>query len=97
MVAEGRPIKAIAAARRTTARGGRRRGRGALPQAGRGRVARASDGALRRLRLLHKAIVDREEQGETLSAGCCPAAWPRSCGASGGDIGETERARSSPC
>ena len=28
---------------------------------------RASDSALRRLRLLHQAIVDREEQGETLS------------------------------
>ena len=30
-------------------------------------VSAASDSALRRLRLLHQAIVDREEQGETLS------------------------------
>ena len=66
LVAEGRPIKAIAAARRTT------------PAAAADEVERlflalaqeasaGVDGALRRLRLLHQAIVDREEQGETLS------------------------------
>ena len=65
-VAAGRPIKAIAAARRTT------------PAAVAQDVERlfltisraASGGAstsLRQLRLLHQAIVDREEQGETLS------------------------------
>ncbi len=65
-VAEGRPVKAIAA------------GRGTSAEAVNGdiealflRLAHdASAGhqsALRRLRLLQKAIVDREEQGETLS------------------------------
>lgn len=65
-VAEGRPVKAIAAAT------------GSTPEAvndaiehlflGLARGASAGrDGALRRLRLLQKAIVDREEQGETLS------------------------------
>jgi class 3 adenylate cyclase/ActR/RegA family two-component response regulator len=66
LVAEGRPIKAIAAHRGTT------------PAAAADEVERlflriaqqASTGgqsALRRLRMLHEAIVDREEQGETLS------------------------------
>lgn len=66
MVAEGRPVKAIAAST------------GSTPEAvndaiehmflGLARGASAGrDGALRRLRLLQKAIVDREEQGETLS------------------------------
>jgi class 3 adenylate cyclase len=65
-VAEGRPVKAIAASRNTT------------PEAVHDAIERlflnlakgASSGqesALRRLRLLQKAIVDREEQGETLS------------------------------
>ena len=40
MVAEGKPIKAIAAATAPAARGGRRRGRGGLREAGRGRLGR---------------------------------------------------------
>lgn len=66
MVAEGRPIKAIAAARGTT------------PSAASADVERlflrvaqdataGSQSSLRRLRILHDAIIDREEQGETLS------------------------------
>jgi class 3 adenylate cyclase/ActR/RegA family two-component response regulator len=66
MVAEGRPIKAIAAAR------------GITPSAAAAdveklflRVAQDASGgsqtSLRRLRILYEAIVDREEQGETLS------------------------------
>ncbi len=66
LVAEGRPIKAIAAAQGTT------------PAAAAEAVERlflrlaqdASGGgqnSLRRLRMLHEAIVNREEQGETLS------------------------------
>jgi len=66
LVAEGRPIKAIAAAQHTT------------PTAAADAVEKlflrlakdASSGrqsSLRRLRMLHEAIVDREEQGETLS------------------------------
>jgi class 3 adenylate cyclase/ActR/RegA family two-component response regulator len=66
MVAAGRTIKAIAVTRQTT------------PAAVAGdveqlflKISRAATagaaGSLRRLRLLHQAIVDREEQGETLS------------------------------
>jgi class 3 adenylate cyclase/ActR/RegA family two-component response regulator len=66
LVAEGRPVKAIAASLGTT------------PEAVDTRVdelflhlaADASSGrsgALRRLKMLHSAIVEREEQGETLS------------------------------
>ena len=65
-MAEGRPIKAIAVAQGTT------------PSAAGDAVEKlflhiaqqASGGgqnSLRRLRMLHEAIVDREEQGETLS------------------------------
>jgi class 3 adenylate cyclase/DNA-binding NarL/FixJ family response regulator len=65
-VAEGKPVKAIAAARGTT------------PEAVNDAIeslflhlahdaSAGQEGALRRLRLLQKAIVDREEQGETLS------------------------------
>jgi adenylate cyclase len=65
-VAEGRPVKAIATATGTTP--------GAVNEAiealfltlAKG-VSAGRQGALRRLRLLQKAIVDREEQGETLS------------------------------
>lgn len=66
LVAEGRPIKAIAAALGTT------------PSATADAVEKlflrlaqdastGSQSSLRRLRMLHEAIVDREEQGETLS------------------------------
>jgi adenylate cyclase len=66
LMAEGRPIKAIAAAQNTT------------PEAVSDAIERtflaiaqgASAGAassLRRLRLLHQAIIDREEQGESIS------------------------------
>lgn len=66
MVAEGKPMKAIAVATRTT------------PEAVSDEVeelflklaqaaSAGTQGALERLRLLHKAIVDREEQGESLS------------------------------
>jgi len=66
LIAEGRPIKAIAVARGTT------------PAAAAEEVEKlflrmaqdASGGgqsSLRRLRMLHEAIVNREEQGETLS------------------------------
>jgi class 3 adenylate cyclase/CheY-like chemotaxis protein len=65
-IAEGRPVKAIATAWNTT------------PEAANDAIedlflklakeaSAGREGALRRLRLLQKAIVDREEQGETLS------------------------------
>jgi class 3 adenylate cyclase len=87
-VAQGRPIKAIAASQHTT------------PAA----VAELVDklflalsrdastgeaGALRRLRSLHQAIVDREEQGETLSR-LLPTGLAEKVRLEGGHIGETE-------
>ena len=65
-IAEGRPVKAIASAWKTT------------PEAANDAIeelflklakeaSAGREGALRRLRLLQKAIVDREEQGESLS------------------------------
>jgi class 3 adenylate cyclase/ActR/RegA family two-component response regulator len=87
-VAQGRPIKAIAATLHTT------------PAA----VAEMVDklflslsrdastgeaGALKRLRSLHQAIVDREEQGETLSR-LLPTGLAEKVRVEGGHIGETE-------
>ncbi len=89
MVAEGRPIKAIAAIRNIT------------PAAAAEQVERlflrlandASAGAqssLRRLRLLHEAIIEREEQGETLSR-LLPGGVAEKLRTEGRKIGETER------
>jgi class 3 adenylate cyclase/ActR/RegA family two-component response regulator len=88
-VAEGRPIKAIAAAA------------GLTPAAASDdveqlflKIARqASAGAassLRRLRLLHEAIVEREEQGETLSR-LLPGGLAEKLRTEGRRIGETDR------
>ena len=65
-VAEGRPIKAIAVARRTTAEAVSDDVEKLFLVLARGASAGGATW-LRRLRLLHQAIVDREEQGETLS------------------------------
>lgn len=66
LMAEGKPIKAIAAIQQTTP--------AVVSEAVDGLFLRLADGAsrgneaaLRRLRMLHQAIVDREEQGESLS------------------------------
>lgn len=87
LVAEGRPIKAIAAALGTTA--------AATSDAVERlflRIARqASTGgqnSLRRLRLLHQAIVNREEQGESLSR-LLPGGVAEMVMGEGGRIGET--------
>lgn len=88
LVAEGKPIKAIAATWRTT------------PEAVADDVEKlflriaqdasaGAEGGLRRLRLLHKAIVDREEQGETLSR-CLPGGLAEKLRRDGHTIGETE-------
>jgi len=88
MVAEGKPIKAIAAAQ------------GAPAEAVSDAVERlflklaqeASTGtasALRRLRLLHQAIVEREEQGESLSR-LLPGGIADKLRREGRRIGETE-------
>ncbi len=79
MVAEGKPIKAIAASRRLPPEAVDAEVEAVFVKLAEG-VSAGTDGALQRLRLLHKAIVDREEQGETLRASC-PEAWRKSCGA----------------
>ena len=66
MVAEGKPIKAIAAARRVPAEAVSAEVEAVFVKLASG-VSTGDPGALNRLRLLHQAIVDREEQGETLS------------------------------
>src|SRR5882724_5009471 len=52
-------------------------------------VSAGADGALRRLRLLHQAIVDREEQGETLSR-LLPGGLAEKLRTEGRHIGESE-------
>src|SRR6266700_2915973 len=66
MVAEGKPIKAIAAARKVPAEAVAAEVEAVFIKLA-GGVSAGHQGALNRLRLLHQAIVDREEQGETLS------------------------------
>src|ERR1017187_4781724 len=53
-------------------------------------VTAGNQGALHRLRLLHQAIVDREEQGETLSR-LLPGGLAEKLRSEGRRIGETER------
>ena len=65
-VAEGRPVKAIAAAAGTTPAAVNDDVEALFLTLAKGASA-GRQGALRRLRLLQKAIVDREEQGESLS------------------------------
>jgi adenylate cyclase len=89
MVAEGRTIKAIAAARRVPAEAVAAEVDTVFVKLAQG-VSAGSQGALSRLRMLHQAIVDREEQGETLSrllpGGLAEKLWQERP-----DIGETER------
>jgi class 3 adenylate cyclase/DNA-binding NarL/FixJ family response regulator len=89
LVAEGRPIKAIAAAR------------GITPAAAADDVDKlfvriaeqaSSGGGLKRLRMLHDAIVSREETGETLSR-LLPGGLAEKVRREGRRIGETENLR----
>jgi adenylate cyclase len=66
MIAEGKPIKAIAVARRVPPEAVDAEVEAVFVKVAAG-VASGNPAALNRLRLLHQAIVDREEQGETLS------------------------------
>jgi class 3 adenylate cyclase/ActR/RegA family two-component response regulator len=66
MIAEGKPIKAIAVARRVPPEAVGSEVEAVFVKLAAG-VAQGNPAALNRLRLLHQAIVDREEQGETLS------------------------------
>src|SRR5437588_1466078 len=65
-IAEGKPIKAIAAAQRTTPAAVSADVEKLFLKVAQDASAGGESG-LRRLRMLHQAIVDREEQGETLS------------------------------
>jgi class 3 adenylate cyclase/ActR/RegA family two-component response regulator len=65
-MAEGRPVKAIAQNRGTTPEAVNDEIERVFLELARGASA-GQESALRRLRLLQKAIVEREEQGETLS------------------------------
>lgn len=87
-IAAGRPIKAIAAGRGTTPADVDQRIE-ALWMRLAERVSAGSTGAIDRLRLLHRAIVDREEQGETLSR-LLPGGIAEKLRAEGRRVGETE-------
>ncbi|HEY2812520.1 MAG TPA: adenylate/guanylate cyclase domain-containing protein [Acidimicrobiales bacterium] len=88
MVAEGKPIKAIAVARRTTPESTASCVEALFVKLAEG-VSSGTEGALRRLRLLHQAIIDREEQGETLSR-LLPGGLAEKVRRDGRNIGETE-------
>ncbi len=88
-VAEGRPVKAIAANLRTTPEAVNDAVESLFLKLARGASA-GRDGALRRLRLLQKAIVDREEQGETLSR-LLPGGLAEKLRDDGAAAGRTER------
>ena len=89
MVAEGKTIKAIAAARRVPPEAVAAEVDAVFVKLAQG-VSAGSDSALRRLRQLHQAIVDREEQGETLSR-LLPSGLADKLRQERRDIGETER------
>lgn len=88
MVAAGKPIKAIAAVQHTTPAAVDEAVEALFLKLSQGATAGAS-GSLKRLRMLHGAIVDREEQGETLSR-LLPTGLAEKVRTEGGRIGETE-------
>ncbi len=88
-VAEGKPIKAIAAARRLTPEAVDAQVEDLFRKLA-AEVSAGHQGALDRLRNLHRAIVDREEQGETLSR-LLPGGIAEKLRNEGRHIGETER------
>jgi adenylate cyclase len=87
-VAEGRPIKAIATTRQTTPAAMNDAVEELFLKLSQGATA-GTAGSLRRLRTLHQAIVDREEQGETLSR-LLPTGVAEKLRTEGRHIGETE-------
>jgi adenylate cyclase len=89
LVAEGKPIKAIAAARGVPAEAVDAEVEAVFLKLAQG-VSAGNQGALHQLRLLHQAIVDREEQGETLSR-LLPGGIAEKVRLEGRHIGETER------
>jgi adenylate cyclase len=89
MVAEGKPIKAIAATRRVPPEAIDAEVEAVFVKLATG-VSTGDPSALNRLRLLHQAIVDREEQGETLSR-LLPGGLAEKLRHETHGIGETER------
>jgi adenylate cyclase len=89
MIAEGKPIKAIAAARRVPPEAVDAEVQAVFVKLAAG-VSAGSQSALRRLRMLHQAIVDREEQGETLSR-LLPGGLAEKLRRERPDIGQAER------
>jgi class 3 adenylate cyclase/ActR/RegA family two-component response regulator len=88
-VAEGKPIKAIAASRRMTPEAVDAQVEDLFRKLA-AEVSAGHQGALDRLRNLHRAIMDREEQGETLSR-LLPGGIAEKLRKEGRRIGETER------
>jgi len=88
LVAEGRTIKAIAAARRTTPADVAHAIERLFVTLAEG-LSSGAAGSLDRLKLLHQAIVDREDQGESLSR-LLPGGVAEQLRAGGRKIGETE-------
>ncbi len=88
LVAEGKPIKAIAVARKTTPEAVSDAVEALFLNLAR-EASSGTAGGLRRLRLLHQAIVDREEQGETLSR-LLPGGVADKLAREGKRIGESE-------
>ncbi len=89
MIAAGKPIKAIAVARKSPAEAVDAEVEAVFLKLAAG-VSAGQQGALHRLRLLHQAIVDREEQGETLSR-LLPGGLAEKLRRESRPIGETER------
>ena len=89
LVAEGKPNEAIAAARGVPPEAVDSEVEAVFLKLAQG-VSAGNHGALQRLRLLHQAIVDREEQGETLSR-LLPGGLAEKLRSEGRRIGETER------
>jgi adenylate cyclase len=89
MVAEGKPIKAIAAATNTTAAAVEQRVESVFLRLAEG-VSAGTAGALDRLKRLHSAIVSREEQGESLSR-LLPTGVADRIRSRGATVGESEQ------
>ena len=89
MIAEGKPIKAIAAARSVPPEAVDAEVQEVFVKLAAG-VSAGSQSALQRLRMLHQAIVDREEQGETLSR-LLPSGLAEKLRRERPEIGEAER------
>ena len=89
MIAEGKPIKAIAVARRVPPEAVDAEVQAVFVKLATG-VSAGNQNALRRLRILHQAIVDREEQGETLSR-LLPSGLAEKLRRERPDIGQAER------